>query len=60
MDNYGGRKFFIAAVSLFASIAGLFFGKIDDNVFFMLVTAVLALYGYHNVKAREMDASHKE
>lgn len=47
------RKFFIAfSMEVIATIS-LFADKLDGGEFVMLAVAILGIYGYHNVKARE-------
>ncbi len=47
------RKFFIAVSILVIATAGLFDGQLDGGEFVTLTIAILGIYGYHNVKARE-------
>lgn len=47
------RKFFVAVSLEIISTAALFANKLDGGEFVMLAIAILGIYGYHNVKARE-------
>lgn len=53
MDNkFGGRKFFLAVVAMFAAIAGLFTGYLTEQSYLVCVGGILGLYGYQNLKSK--------
>lgn len=47
------RKFFIAVSILVIATAALFTDQLDGGEFVTLSIAIIGIYGYHNVKARE-------
>ena len=49
-EKYGSRKFFLACVTLTATIVGLFTQIITEQSFIVLIGGILGLYGYQNIK----------
>lgn len=47
------RKFFIACSILSIATLALFSDKLDGGEFVTLAIAIIGIYGYHNVKARQ-------
>ena len=48
-----GRKFFIAISSEAIAAIALFADKISGSEWVMVTTALLGIYGYHNVKGKK-------
>ncbi len=47
------RKFFVAISLEVICTFALFADKLDGGEFVMVAIAIIGIYGYHNVKARE-------